>query len=151
MNRGDFGDSDREFWTPLFTRPLPQLENKTYGQLAHIFFPNLKYLMKFDAPPLRGRDDRSVNPNARVYVSDQNVIERFDTAPLYKIVCEIQREYFGDTRLPPPSFADQHLYPSLEVERLNRHSVSASAANVKESVTRQLIARPDPDEPAARR
>jgi hypothetical protein len=113
----DFGRYDAPFWVPLFVQPLPHLQDKTFGQLAHIFFPNMKYALRFSSRTLKER--QYVRDCPTVYLSEHNVVERGDTATLRKLAFEVMDEYHPAKRYPSRSFADLEAYPRFLVDRIN--------------------------------
>jgi hypothetical protein len=74
-----------------------------FGQLAHIFFPNLKYVVCLAAPKIMAK--RSRTKSASVYVSDQNLIESLDTSAFRKMIFGTFRELHGG-KDAPRTFAD---------------------------------------------
>lgn len=145
VDNDDFGNTDGGLWTALFTPIPPQHENQTFGQLVHLVFPNLKYIMKFDAPPLRGPDRRDRTPNAYVYISDQNVIQTCDIATIRKMIRELPVEYRGHKKRSLPQERPRESYATFEVERLNRPDAAMCWTNTQDMVHRPHMQRLDED------
>lgn len=139
LDRGDFDRQDGQFWTNLFmTIPSePEFENLTFGQLAHIFFPNFKYVCKIDITSSgRGLNRQNDPPNASVYLSDQNVIQKCDTTALRKLIYDIPAAYHGRKVHLQQPFTARELHPAVEVDRLNRPDVVADAAHTQDAINR---------------
>jgi hypothetical protein len=85
--------NDLFFWNSLFPCNSDTFHKETLGQLAHFWFPNLRYIIRTAPPSLRF--DRSGVPKPAVYLSDQNVVETQDIEALENFFLDIEERYGG--------------------------------------------------------
>lgn len=126
---------DGLFWTALLIRPGPAFRNKTFGQLAHLCFPNLKYVVCLSAPSAKAKQNKTSNASA--YVSDQNLIAKRDTAAVRKMIFDTLWEVrhgknvprsFTDIGSPPVFRADRVNFPDYETILTAVNNLIAKAA-----------------------
>jgi hypothetical protein len=108
------------FWSPIVTTGLYVLPNATFGQLAHLWFPNLQFVVCLAAAPSKTKQ-RGI-PKACIHVSDRNVIEQHDSEALRGILLHTIREGsrredaldgFKDLKLSLPFQASSLAAPAL--------------------------------------
>jgi hypothetical protein len=159
IDDGDLDENDKCFWTPLFELPLPahlpQSKTQTFGQMAHVFLPNLMYILRFKSKSLRVPHRHPLRPQGpRIYISDQNVLEKRDVAAIHKIAHDISLEFYGqNAQWCPRSISREH-YQGFEVGRLNRPDHSAAAVSIQQAIEWQVSNFPeykDPDTQRSRR
>jgi hypothetical protein len=112
---------DEVFFDRLLSRPIAVYPSGTFGQLVHICFPNIKYVVCVSVPPIKAKQNKDLK--ASVYVSDQNLITKNDAEAVRKMVFdtlwEIRRgknapRKFTDIEEPPQFLADRLNMPGFD-------------------------------------
>jgi hypothetical protein len=107
-----------------------------FGQLAHIFFPNLKYVVCLAAPKIMAK--RSRTKSASVYVSDQNLIESLDTSAFRKMIFGTFRELHGG-KDAPRTFADFTDFLAFMANGLAMPTLSQALTDVQTKMAERNI------------
>jgi uncharacterized protein (UPF0262 family) len=119
-----FGDS--AFWTPLFAM-LSNDRPKTFGQSAHMIFPNIKYVVALATPSTK--QERNA-PDASIYVSDQNLVEKLDIKALRKMIFD-SIDVLRPGKYIQRSFACAQEGLGFRADRLNLPSFENTLAGIK--------------------
>jgi hypothetical protein len=121
---------DSAFWEPLFAMIGLDL-SKTFGQLAHIIFPNIKYVVALATPSTK--EERNA-PQASIYVSDQNLIEKLDFKALRKMIFD-SIEALCPAKYIQRSFACTQEGLNFRADRLNVPTFENTLAGFKHALS----------------
>jgi hypothetical protein len=107
---------DGVFFDRLLSRPVAVFPSGTFGQLVHICFPNLAYIVCVSVPPIKAKQNKDLK--ASVYVTDQNLIAKNDTEAVRKMVFDTLWE-IRRGKNAPRKFTDIADPPVFTADRLN--------------------------------
>jgi hypothetical protein len=106
---------------------------RSFGQCISDIFPNLRYVAAVSAPPARLRA-KAAN-KASIYVSDQHVIRKSDTAAMRKMIFDTVGEIRQGKNVPR-TFADFQQGPEFEADKMNMPDFDGTYYALQESMNR---------------
>lgn len=122
----DFGSFDGKFWVHLIFQP--HLNNASYGQLAHMIFPDIKFVVRLAPRDFKGQIARTP---ASVYVSDHNAIETVDARAFRRVMLEVLEEYSNANDIAFSGLAKSKTGLQFQVDRMNRPDFNTRCAEAQ--------------------